>query len=367
MQLREGDFEAFFRAPFECYPPGAYFDSLMKGDFAAALDAGRNPLLRNFARRSWFTAHRDGRVCGRILALVHDASNRLHGGRRGYFGFFDCVDDAAVAGRLLDAAADWLRRHGCNEMAGSFEFTITQTIGVVTEGFDHAPYTYQAYTPQHIGRLLAQHGFESFFPMRTFEVDVRAVDAERVLGARQRALLADPRWRFEPIRRRGFERRLIEACAILNDGFAQNAMFTPLTEEEFLFPCAGMMWVIDETLSHTAYHDGEPVGVLLCIPDLVPLMRATGYRWRWSTPWHLLRHRLRRTRAAIIFFAVRRAWHNQGVNGVLLYRALAALRRGGYSRLGVSWVSDANGASLKQMQRLGAATLHRLHLFRKAL
>ena len=91
--IREGDFEPFFQAPFACYGRDAFVSSPLKGDLTRALDDRANPLFRDFARRTWFTAHRDGRVVGRVLALIHDASNVLHTSRRGSFGLFDCVDE----------------------------------------------------------------------------------------------------------------------------------------------------------------------------------------------------------------------------------------------------------------------------------
>lgn len=367
LEIREGDFDAFFDAPLACYGRDTPFISPLKNDLRRALDANANPLYRDHARRALFTAHLDGQLVGRILAQVHDASNRLHGGTRGDFGMFDCRDDKLIASALLDAAASWVKARGCNELKGSFNLTITQMIGVVTEGFEQAPYTYQEWTPPHIARHLVENGFEPFFPMRTYELDVRSFDPDKLLGEKARALLADPDWRFEPIGRRGFEQRLIEACAVLNDGFADNAMFTPLSEEEFLFPCAGMMWIIDQQLSWTAYHRDEPVGVLLCVPDLTPFLRATDFRFKWSTLWHLLKLRLNRKRAAIIFFSVRRSSHGRGVNAVMLHHTLRAMREGGYSHLGISWISDTNQASHRQMEKIGARPLHRLHLFRKAI
>jgi len=365
--LREGDFRSFFEAPFACYGADSRYVSPMRGDLERSLDAGRNPLFRDHARRTWFTAHRDGRIVGRVLAHVHEASNRLHGLARGYFGCFDCIDDAEAAGMLLEAAGAWARGRGCTELAGAFNLTITQLVGVVTEGFEHAPYTYQDYSPPHVARLLDALGFERFFPVRTFESELARLDPGSLLGDRQRALLADARWSWRPIPRRGLEARLLEACEVLNDGFRDNALFVPLTPEEFLFPCEGLTWVIDERISFTAYEDGRPVGVVLCIPDLNPFLRATRSRIGWRTPWELAKLRLNRRRAAIIFFSVRRSHHGLGVNGVLLYHLARALKAGGYERLGVSWVSDGNAASLRQMEKLGARPLHRLHLFRKPL
>jgi GNAT superfamily N-acetyltransferase len=367
LELREGDFAAFFDAPFECYGADAYLSCPLRGDLKRSLDERKNPLFRDFARRTFFTAHRGGRIVGRVLTHIHDKSNELHGIKRGYFGMLDCIDDVSVALPLLDAAAAWLRARGCDEIAGSFNLTVTQMIGIVTEGFENRPYIYQDWSPPHIARLLEASGFTPFYGMRTFELDVARLDPELVMNDRAHGLLRNPDWRFEAIGKRGLEDRLREACNVLNDGFANNAWFTPLTEEEFLFPCKGMTAVIDEHLSWMAYHRGAPVGVHLCIPDLNPFLHATRYRLRLSTPWHLWRLKRRRTRAAGIFYSVKQAHHGQGVNSALLYRSLVASRDRGYTHGGISWISDTNTRSLRQMEKLGARPLHRLQLYRKAL
>lgn len=49
----------------------------------------------------------------------------------------------------------------------------------------------------------------------------------------------------------------------------------------------------------------------------------------------------------------------------MLHRVTTALKAAGYATLGITWIADVNGASLRQMERLGARRLHRLHLFTK--
>jgi GNAT superfamily N-acetyltransferase len=367
IEIREGEFEPFFQAPFACYGRDAFVSSPLKGDLKRALDDRANPLFRDFARRTWFTAHRDGRVVGRVLALIHDASNVLHTSRRGSFGLFDCVDDIDVARALLDAAANWLRTRGCDEIAGPFNLTITQMIGVVTDGFEHRPYTYQDMSPPHVARLLGDLGFERFYPMTTFEVDVATVDLGSLAKKDHEASPHDPAWRIEPLSRWRLRQQLVDACTVLNDGFADNPMFVPLTPAEFLFASRGMRLVMDPRIACIAYENERPIGVLLCLPDLNPFLHATRYRLRWNTPWLLWRHRRRNDRAAVVFYSVRRDRHGLGVNGAMLRRCLTAMRDRGYRSLGISWISDGNAASLRQMEKLGARPLHRLHLFRKAL
>ena len=366
-ELAERDFETFFAVPLHCYA-GTPYVSPMKSDLRRILDPARNPLFRDgHGDFTYFTVRRNGRPAGRIVAHVHYDANRCHGANRGSFGFFDCADDADVARLLLDAAEAWARSRGFTEIVGNFNLTIAQQIGVVTDGFENDPYTDMMYNPPHIPRLLATCGYEPVFPMSTFELDLERFDANTLLGPKQRELLAAPELTWRLLRRRGFERYMAETRTLLNQSFAANPLFVPVSEAEFLFQVGEMMWIVDERLSPIVYAPDGPVAVGVCIPDLNPFLRATGSRLRWTTPFLFLRHRLRRRRAIMIFGAVHPDWQNRGLAGAMLYRGIAALQQAKYGSVGVTWIADVNPASLKQMERLGARRLHRLHLFRKEL
>ena len=366
-ELREGDFEAFFEAPARAYGVESLFVSPLESDLRRFLDARANPLFAHFGARRFYTVHRDGASLGRIVAHVHRASNERHGTKRSSFGYFDCADDLEAARALLGAAEDFGRREGCTEVAGAFNLTAMQQCGIVTDGFEGVPYSDQVYNPPHLPRLLEACGYERFFPMRTIEVDLARLDPETLLGPKQRAALADPSLRWESIRARGIERLLKQVRLVLNDGFDKNPMFVPLTDEEFLFQAKDLMWVLDARISALVHGPDGPAGAVVCIPDLNPLLRAVRSRLGWSAPFHWLRFRLRRRRAVIVFYSVAHAHQSRGLNGAMLYRVTSALKKAGYETLGITWIADVNAASLRQAEKLGGRTLHRLHLFKKAL
>jgi hypothetical protein len=367
LELREGDFRAFFEAPFHAYGERSLYVSPLESDLRRVLDERRNPLFARCGARRFFSAHRGGQPVGRIVAHVHHASNARHGLRRSFFGYFDCADDREAARALLAQAEEFGRAQGCGEIAGNFNLTAMQQCGVLTEGFEGQPYTDQVYNPPHVPALLEACGYERFFPMRTVEVDLERLDPETLLGPKQRATLADAGLRWETIRARGIDRLLRQVCLVLNDGFDQNPMFVPLSDEEFLFQARDMLWILDPRISALVHGGAGPAGAVVCIPDQNPFLRATRSRLRWSTPLHFLKSRLRRRRAVIIFYSVARAHQDRGLNGAMLYRVTRALKDAGYLRLGITWIADVNAASLRQAQKLGGRTLHRLHLFRKAL
>ncbi len=368
IELRTGDRKAAFDVPFNVYGEGSLYVSPMRSDLDRILDPGRNPLVtQGHGRFELYTAHRDGTAVGRIVASVHDASNRRHGTSRAQFGFFDCADDREAAGCLLSAAEAYGRRHGCTEIIGNFNLTAMQMTGVVTDGFEAAPYTDMMWNPPHVPALLEAHGYVPNFPMMTFEIALDGVDPASMLGPRQREILADPEFEWLPVTRRNFEARMEDARNVLNAGFDRNPMFVPLIREEFDFQAGEMAWIMDHRLPVIVHHRGRPVGTLICIPDMNPFVRANRSRLGLLTVYHYLRHRFARRRAVIVLYSVDPEFQNRGLNGAMLYRLAVALKDAGYERVGGTWIADVNGASLRQAEKIGAARVHRLHLFGKSL
>jgi hypothetical protein len=365
--LRENDLEAFFDVPFRVYGRLSPYVSPLKSDLQRALDPARNPLFgaAGAGVRRVLTAHRDGVPVGRIVAHVHGASNALHHERRGSFGFFDCTEDVETARTLLDAAEGFARSQGCDSLVGNFNLTAMQQMGVLTSGFEAVPYSDMHYNPPHVPRLLAACGFQPTFPATTHELDLTTFDPTRLLSAPVQARLADPALTWKTLQARDFDRILEDIRVVLNDGFARNPMFVPLSSEEMRFQAQDLSHVLDPRIT-ALVHDAEgAAGVVLCIPDLNPMLRGMRSRLGLTAPWHLLKHRLHRRRAVIIFYSVAVRQQGRGLNGAMLYRVTSALKTHGYTSLGITWIADVNVASLRQVQKLGARALHRLHLFAK--
>lgn len=356
--IRQGDLDAFFQVPFEVYS-GTPYVSPMKSDLRRTLDPEKNPLFGNANDLGVFTCHRNGRPVGRITAHVHRASNALFAKNEACFGFFDCLDDADVAKSLLGAAEAWARGRGFDRIAGNFNLTAMQQLGVQTDGFDRTAYTDMMVSPPHIAAHLSRNGYERYFPVTTYEVTVTNAQFD------SRPLPEG--LRIAPITKKTFAARMEDARLVLNDGFSQNPMFVPLSAKEFNFQAGEMMTILDPRLSTVVLDGDRPVGVAICIPDLNGFLRATRSRLGLLTPLHFLWHRLTRNRAVIIFYSVAKDHHGQGIMSAVVARTLNSLKTAGYRQLGITWIADENAGSLRMMEKIGATQLHRLHLFRKDL
>src|SRR4051794_31297937 len=94
------DRRRFVRLARDVYPAGSPWVRPLDAVVGDYLRADRNPFYRDGDGLAYL-AERGGRAVGRVLAHVWERYAQLHGERVGYFGFFECADDAEAASALL--------------------------------------------------------------------------------------------------------------------------------------------------------------------------------------------------------------------------------------------------------------------------
>ncbi|MGH9135550.1 MAG: hypothetical protein ACRD0G_00710, partial [Acidimicrobiales bacterium] len=102
-----------------------------------------------------FLARRGGAVVGRCCAHVRTGDDR------GWFGAFECADDAAAVAALVEAARDWLAERGCTSVTGPATFTSADEAGVLVAGFEHPGGTGRPWHPPWYAEHLVEAGLES--------------------------------------------------------------------------------------------------------------------------------------------------------------------------------------------------------------
>ena len=117
MELVRGDFDAFFRVPFEVYPASSPYVSMMRSDLKKYLDPKQNPMMKSGGVLEFYVVKRNGRPVARATAHRHLQSNERHGWARTCFGYFDAADDAEAIDLLFTAIEDFAKRHGDTRLA----------------------------------------------------------------------------------------------------------------------------------------------------------------------------------------------------------------------------------------------------------
>jgi hypothetical protein len=354
----------FLEVARDVQPPGSPWVRPLDDVVLDLLHPRRNPFYREGEGRA-FLVSRGGRPVGRILAHVWRRHARLHGERAGYFGFFECADDAVAANALLEAAATFARERDCSCLRGPFDTTAAQEIGVVTDGFDRAPAVDMVWTPPWLPRLLEGAGFRVCLRMSTWRnPDAAALDPDALQGERHRGDGA--RVRVRALRSGRRDEDMERVREVINGAFLGNWCFVPITREEWTLQVGTLVPLLDPTLVLLAEVDGVPVGVTLAVPDFNHVIRKLNGSLLHPSVAGLLRRPVAPD-VVVILFAVLKQWQGMGVSRRLNAELVRALRRGRYRGLSLTWIADGNEGSLAQARALEATRLHTLAMYERAL
>jgi GNAT superfamily N-acetyltransferase len=362
-----GDRRTFVRLARDLYPPGSPWVRPLDRTVLDSLHPTRNPFYRDGVGRA-FLARRDGRLVGRVLAHVWRRHQRLHGECVGYFGLFECADDAEAAAALLGQAAEVARAEGCRLLRGPFNMTAAQEIGTLTAGHDRPPAIDMVYTPPWHPALLESAGFRPCLHMQTWRnEDIRALRVEEVLPPPRRAALQAAGVTARPLRARHKDEDMELVRELINAAFLGNWCFVPITRAEWEFQVGPLLPLLDGELVLLAEAHGVPVGTCFAVPDFNQLLRRLNGSLLAPAALFTLLRRRPADDALIVLIAVRKQYQGLGVIRLLNAELVRALQRRGYRGLGCTWVAADNGPSRAQMGPLGMRPWHDLAMYEREI
>jgi len=314
-----------------------------------------------------FIATEGGRTLGRVSAAVNHRFNAHYGVRIGFFGFFEVVEDYAVARVLLDAARDWLRGRAMTLMRGPGEYSCAthERQGVLIEGFEHPPTFDLTHNPPYYAAFMERYGLAKVKDYVAHRMDVQAPEPER-LAQLARQLARRGRIRTRRINMKDLEREVRLIVDIYNEAWAENWGFLPLLKEDGDMIADGLRAIADPGLIRFAYIKDEPVSIMGVFPDSYALTRP---RWRWygdSDAVRLLRLLSRKNRIPsmrLLLFGIRPGYRAQGVDALLYHEIKQYAMARGYRTCEPSLLLEDNHLVIRAAEFMGGRYYKRWRIY----
>jgi GNAT superfamily N-acetyltransferase len=357
------DLERFIALPYALHRGDAGWAPPLRRDVRAQLSP-KNPFFRH-AEAAHFLAERDGAVAGRITAISNRAHEAAHGDGAGFFGFFEAVDDPAVACALFDRAAAWLASRGLGTMRGPVSFSTNDEAGLLVEGFDTPATLLMPHNPPYYVPLVEGAGFTGAKDLLAYqraatELPERLVSAAALL-ARRRAVTV------RPLDMRRFDAEIDRVKVLYNRSWERNWGFVPMDDAEIDFLAAQLKPVVVPELVAFAEAKGQPIGVAVALPDLNVALRRnpSGRFFPGILRIALAARRIDRVR--VFMLGTVPEWRGKGVDA-LLYKAIwERARSKGYRWAEAGWVLEDNHAMRNALVNMGFEAYKRYRIYDKPI
>lgn len=288
------DLKDFIEFHYDLYEGDQYDAPNLYSDELKTLSRDKNAAF-DFCEAEYFLALKEGKVVGRVAAIINNKANEKWDKKDVRFGWIDFIDDVEVSKALLKAVEDYGKEKGMTSIVGPLGFTDMDPEGMLTWGFDQLGtmatiYNYDYY-PKHMEKL---GGWQKDNDYVEYRLDVPETAPEKYTKI---AEMVEKRYNLharkltkKEIFEGGYGKKLFD---LINVTYSHLYGFSELSERQIdqyvkmYFPLADLDLI---TVVEDGNKDNQLVGLAITIPSLTRALqkchRGRLFPFGW---WHLLR------------------------------------------------------------------------------
>lgn len=344
----------FLEFPWQLYKNDPIWVPPLQIDQKENVNYKRNPFY-NRNEIQTFLAEHNGKIVGRIAAIVNYGHVERYDEQTGFFGFFECIDDQETATALFSAAWSWLKEKGMTRIRGPVNPSLNATLGLLISGFDTPPTFMMTYNPPYYEKLVENFGFRKTHDLYAF------LGKMEHLPQIQKKLLPICGMIREKtgvvtrtLDRKHFAKDVEQFLNVYNQSLSGTWGFVPMSRDELNFVANGLKYLIVPELAIALELDGKLIGASFCLPDYNPRIKAiNGRLFPFGFATLLWRKNLIK-KVRIISTNVLPEYQMQGLGLVLLDGLLPKALEWGIHEGEFSWVLESNQFSKGSLEKGGA-------------
>jgi hypothetical protein len=329
------ELNSFIRFPFELYHGNPYWVPTLMFDELNTLRKDKNPAFEYCEAKYWL-AYQDGKIVGRVAAILNKRHIEKWGQRFMRFGWIDFIDDPSVSEALMKTVEAWAVEAGMTAVHGPLGFTDLDREGMLVEGFKElgtlATIYNHPYYPKHLEKL----GYVKDTDWMEYELTVSSQPNETIARIADIALRRNKLTILKLRNKKQLLHYAKELFQLLDDEYKHLYGTVPLTEkqvEAYIDQYFG--FVTPDFVPMIMDQNNRMVAFGVVMPSLsLALQKSKGNLFPFGFIY-LLRALKKNNRADAYLVAVRSEYQGKGVNAILMNKMHNV-----FSKLGITKVES---------------------------
>lgn len=313
----KSDLKQFVKFPFSLYKGSPYWVPPIINDEMESFDKDKNPVFKT-AEAQFFLAYKDGKLVGRVAAIINWLEVKEQGLKKMRFGWFDFVDDLEVSKALLDKVQEIGKENQLDYMEGPVGFSNLDKVGVLTEGFDQVGNMITWYNHPYYQSHYEKHGFTT--EKKYSESKFLAANADPKLFEKANMLIKK---RFG-LRELNFKKSadimpwVDKMFDLFNDSYAKLSSFVKITDiQKEYFKKKYIGFINPEYIKFVVDAEDNMVAFAIVMPSFSEaLQKAKGKLFPFGI-FHLLHARKHSKDAIFYLIGIHPKYQNKGVTAII--------------------------------------------------
>lgn len=336
----KNDLKKFINFHYDLYKGNEYDVPNLFSDDMSTLSKDKNAAFE-FCEAECFIARKDGRVVGRVAAIINHRANKKWNRQSVRFGWIDFIDDLEVSSALMKAVEEYGKSKGMTEVVGPLGFTDFDPEGMLTFGFDQLGtmatiYNYPYY-PEHVERW---GGYKKDNDYVEFKIHVPDKVPDKMVKISELIMKRYNLHVRKPTKKEVFEEGLgHKLFYLINETFKDLYGYSELSDKQIdqyvnmYFPMVDLNLI--PIIEDWSTDEHKLVGVGITIPSLSKALqkchrgRLLPFGW-----WHVIRAlKFHKTKIVdLMMIGVLPEYRTKGVNALMFYDLIPW-----YNKYGIEW------------------------------
>ena len=361
--------KTFIKVPWSIYKDDPNWIPPLLSERKEAFSS-KHPYFKHAVWRAWI-AYQDGKPVGRISAQIDDLHQQRYNNKTGFFGLIEAPDDDEVFSALFETAENWLRGKGMRRVAGPYNLSINQEVGILTEGFDTPPRVMTSHSARYYGAAIEGCGYQPVQNLLAYEVDIDTYK----LPTNMRTLInrSADRVKVRQLDRKNRDSDLEVMRDIFNDAWQNNWNFVPFTQEEFRAVGKELLMLVPKDFIQIAEIDGEAAAFIALLPDINSAIADLNGRllpFGWAKLLWRLKVGFPKV-CRIPLMGVRQKYQNTIFGPTMAYMLIESVLKPGLGKGGerveMSWILESNKGTRNIIEKFGGVLTKRYSMYEKIL
>ena len=357
----------FIDLPRHLYKDDPHWICPLDNDVESVFDPKRNVFFSHGDCTRWLLKDDAGKTIGRVAAFINYEKSHKHPQPTGGMGFFESINDQKAAFLLFDTARDWLQSKGMQAMEGPINFGENDKWwGLLVDGFK-PPSLGMNYNPPYYQQFFENYGFVKEYDQLTNFLDYTHPMPERFTKIAE-WVMRKPGYSFKHFDKNQFDKFAKDFSEVYNDAWSEFENFAPIQIGSIRDSFRQMKPIMNEKIIWFAYYNEEPIGFLICLPDVNQILKHVNGKLdligKLKFLWYKRTTKIERLR--IIIMGCKKKYQNHGIESAMIRSLQIAVNEIGTIKGGeLAWVGDWNEKMLAIHYATGATKdkVHRTYVY----
>jgi len=358
----------FIDFPHDLYSNDPNYVPMLFMEQEALLNEKKSPFFLH-STATYYLAYKDGKIVGRIAAILNKNHISFTGRNEGFFGFFDVINDYEVAKSLLDRAELWLKEKGVTKVMGPANFSTNETVGLLVDNFETPPYIMNTYNFSYYQDILEKYGFVKqtdllCYKMVTADMPVDIME----FGEKLEKRLAERGIIIRKLNMKHYKKEIESFLPVYNASWSENTGFVPMTDAEIKQIAKDLKAVVDPDFIYFAIKDSKVIGVSLTIPNVNEIQKNVK-RGR-LLPFGLFKilFGLKKIKTVrILALGTLKEYRRLGIDVCFYVRNMKTAKEKNIIEAEASWILEHNEMMNRALEHINGKVYRKYRIYEKAV